>query len=650
MKKGLNHLAFLFIILILTAPIFSNSKQSKKIIEFEIKPQAVKNWTFILYFCADTRDSYVTQDLNNTFNGLGQAMFYTINDIYHNQLLDGSHTNLNVIALFDHPYSPDYPYGQCKLYELRKNNIITLTNYGARNMGSAATLQNFIDFCKTNYPANNYALLMSDHGRGYAGLCYDYHAPHPYVEYALGDCLELEEFDNALTLAGGVDVIFLDTCMGGSFELMWQIEGNAHYVVAGETIQRGSALYHPIDILWNLSRNTGIDSSMLADIGFSGAANPIIAPDDPYGGRPVWPTVAIYDLTELHKLPHTGGDSLSGVFTDFVDTLFLELYENITRGRELFREIRSKLFYPFNLISSKCMMVDLGDFVSAILDNTHKMAFGAIIETYGIQLLYRLSEGSGKLIHKQFINEQFLDENITGLTICFPDTLDMYTGFLYPYLYEDFDISKDTDWNDFIFGTYPQNYIIFDHYKYLEFYEIQIGPIDPTIHMHVFFEEDPFEKPLHIGHSNPMRFPGMGIEVGIEGAEFIDDMLFGMTNIRIPVMSIQALRKGSSSSFSVVVNASTAASAVQDINLTIRHVLDEEIVWEENKIEDIQVGQVLSLEVSTDDTMSDFEELVPPLNDTRKTGFFGIEKPVMIFTVTFVFIIPVMIVRRKRRK
>lgn len=573
-------------------------------------------------------------------------MFYTINDIYHNQLLDGSHTNLNVIALFDHPYSADYPYGQCKFYELRKNIITTLANYGARNMGNPITLRDFIDFCKTNYPANNYALLMSDHGRGYAGLCFDYHASHPYFDYALGDCLEIDEFDDALTWAGGVDVIFLDTCLGGSFELMWQLEGNAHYVVAGETIQRGSALYHPMDILYNLSRNTGIDSSMLADIGFSGAANPIIAPDDPYGGRPVWPTVAIYDLTELHKLPHTGGDSLSGIFTDFVETLYYELYENITRGQELFREIRGKLFYPLNLISSKCMMLDLGDFVSAVLDNRHKMVYGTLLETYGIQLLDRLSEGSGKILHKQFITESFRDDNITGFTICFPDTLDMYTGFLYPYLYEDFDISKDTSWDDFIFGTYPQNYLVFDHYQYLELYEIQIGPIDPTIHMHVFIETDPFERPLHIGRSNPMSFPG--IEVGVEGASFADDMLFGMTNIKIPATSIQALRKDSSGLFSVVVNASTAASALQDINLTVRHILNEEIVWEENKIEDIQVGQVLSIDVSTDDTLSDFEELEPPLNDTR-TGWFGIEKPIITLTITLVFIIPVMIIIRKRK-
>ncbi len=408
MKKGLNYLIFLFIVFILITPIFSNAKQTNKTFELKIKPQVVKNWTFMLYFCADTRDSYVTNDLDNSQNGLGQAMFYTINDIYHNQLLDGSHTNLNVIALFDHPYSADYPNGQCKLYELRKNNIITLANYGARNMGSSITLKNFIDYCKTNYPANNYALLMSDHGRGYAGLCFDYHAPHPYHDYALGDCLEIDEFDDALTSAGGVDVIILDICLGGSFELMWQLEGNIHYIVAGESTQRGSALYHPLDILYNLSRNTGIDSSMLADIAFSGAANPIIAPDDPYGGRPVWPTVAIYDLTEIHKMPHTGGDSLSGIFTDFVETLYYELYENLTKGRELFREIRGKLFYPPNLISNKYMMLDLGDFVSAILDNKHKMVYETQLEMYGIQLLDRLSEGSGKLIHKQFIKDNIL--------------------------------------------------------------------------------------------------------------------------------------------------------------------------------------------------------------------------------------------------
>ncbi len=62
MKKGLNYLTFLFIVFILLTPIFTNAKQSNITIEPEIRPQAVKNWTFMLYFCADTQDSYVTQD------------------------------------------------------------------------------------------------------------------------------------------------------------------------------------------------------------------------------------------------------------------------------------------------------------------------------------------------------------------------------------------------------------------------------------------------------------------------------------------------------------------------------------------------------------------------------------------------------------
>ena len=155
-------------------PIFS--EQPSRVFELDITPQANKSWTFMLYFCGDTRDDSNTQGLDNSGNKLNTNMQYVFDKLVTGDLLNGFETDLNIIALFDHPYSPEYPNGQAKLYDLKSNGFVTIANYGPKNMGYPTTLSNFISFCKNNYTANNYALLLSDHGRGYAGFCYDYHA------------------------------------------------------------------------------------------------------------------------------------------------------------------------------------------------------------------------------------------------------------------------------------------------------------------------------------------------------------------------------------------------------------------------------------------------------------------------------------------
>ncbi len=47
--------------------------------------------------------------------------------------------------------------------------ITTTSNYEA-NMGDANTLKKFIQFCKANYAANHYALILWNHGGGPKGL------------------------------------------------------------------------------------------------------------------------------------------------------------------------------------------------------------------------------------------------------------------------------------------------------------------------------------------------------------------------------------------------------------------------------------------------------------------------------------------------
>lgn len=589
------------------------------------EPEANKNWTFMLYFCADTRDDYVEGGFDNSGNDLGQVMLETIDTLYRTDLTEGPYlqpgfqTNLNVIALFDHPYYPGHPKGNAKLYELQYGNLVTLFEYGETNMGDPSTLQGFINYCKAFYPANNYALVLSDHGRGYAGFCYDYYAPHPYWQYALGDCLTVEELDTALENSGGVDVLFFDTCLAGSFEVMWQLAGDVHYVVAGQASQMLEVLFHPQDILWNLSGYTAADPFTLANYGFQSGVDPIF-----YTEIHSWRDINFYDLTKFHQIQPLGGNTFAYEFELFTDALCQEVAYNKTHARKIFGEMRSEFEYDYWLYKTNTMMIDLGDFIQKILNRITDFNNMANIEQHAISLLGRLAPGINGPIRDNFVAPYYLKYNLTGFSICFPDTMWMYQEYLYPNFYQDLDISVDTCWDNFIFSLYPPpDSFIFDNYDLPELYQIHFGPIDPTIDMHIYVERIDGD-PLHIGYANPrLLHDTMGVEIEVPGASFVDDMLLGTCTIRIPVTSIPVNMKNSNQAFSIVVNASGAASATQDVNLTIQHITNEEVVWEESKTSEIEIGQVLSVDVTTDDQWTDWKELAPPL---KPTGFIGLTK------------------------
>jgi len=208
------------------------------------------------------------------------------------------------------------------------------------------------------------------------------------------------------------------------------------------------------------------------------------------------------------------------------------------------------------------------------------------------------------------------------------------------------EINQQTSWDNFLFDLYD----IFDPsiLKHIpEYYEIYLGPIDPTVGLHVYIETDPFTNPIHIGYSDITKHSGMGVEVGLEGASFTDDLLFGTCTIRIPVASIPVAYKNGSPRISVVVNASAAASTSQDVNLTVTHVEDGSMVWEDSMVSEIEIGQVIGTDITVnDDEWTEWEELKPPNTTPVLDGF---ETPTTIFTICFTSCIVLLVIRRKRK-
>lgn len=629
--------------------------------------KAVKNWTFMLYFCADSRDDYVTSGKNNSANFINDKLNSTLVALQKFDLNYGSEADLNVIVLYDHPYNSTHQDGYAKIYSVTGYEIAILENKGPINMGLRSTLQDFINYCKNNYPANNYALTLSDHGRGYAGFCYDYHGWHPSYDYALGDCLTVKELGQAISNAGGVQVLFLDTCSGGSFEVMWELAGTVKYCVAGESSQNSFALYHPRDILFSLSRDTSMTPLELAQVGFDRAVNPYLLDPDDQNAYYYWHTVSLYDLDKILSFPLLTGGSVNfkGVFEDFTQLLYDELKVNYTLGRMLFSQIRNESTGGF---SQKSMMIDLGFFIECVLTHLNDFNEQDQINNYGNDLLNYLFYYGNSIVLDEYHSDFSGYQNFTGFSICFPNTRDMYQEYLYPNFYDDLAISTETDWNEFIFQVFPPEQ---DYYNFPipEFYEVNLfPPIDPTVQLHIILDQYYMEEPMHVGYTSVKKTSmSMGVEIGIPGAEFIDTLHLGTCTIRFPTSSLPVPRS-ETASFTIIINGSNAASVTEEVNVSVKHVQNDKTIWEANQIKSLEVGQVLSCEVSTvEDQWTDFviEEpstTTPPTttsppstsenNTVDLSGLIGIKYAGLttLLGITFTTIIIATIKRKKRNE
>ncbi|MCE7745049.1 MAG: hypothetical protein GPJ52_07950 [Candidatus Heimdallarchaeota archaeon] len=611
-------------------------------ITYKLEPEANKKWTYMIYNCGDTRQEIVNSSLENSQNTLNLNMLDAMTGIVDNDLLAGSEVDINVIVLHDYPYQPSTPDGYAYIYELKAASVggrTEVAEWGVTNMGDGQVLDDFVAFCKTNYPADNYALSLVDHGRAYAGHCFDYHAPHPYIQYAIGDCLSLNEIESALSGGNEVDVIIFNTCLGGNFELAWQLMGEADYMIGGETTLGSTPLLSPRDYCYNLSRDPNITPREFAEMAFAVSVDPIRLANWRF-----WGTCSLFDISQF---PISGlGPAFTIAFDDFVESLHDELDYNITQ-RDTFKWIRSGMGTT-GMAPNSAMLVDLKDCVEKIHGN-QSLFYEVSVGSAAGALLALLDPGPNEVLLNTFND---WDENHTypatylqGFNFCFPDSHDMYKGFLYGNMYSGLQVNSDTRWNDFLDRLYPK--VNIEKYKLKDFYEIQLFEIDPSIKLDVFFEVSPTEI-YHVGQNINFPETHMGIEVGIQGAEYLDDF-YGNFMIRIPKASVEmspvANKAVGDGTFQVVVDASYAASATQDVNLTVKHITDDEVVWEESQTYDIQIGQKLTTDISTDDEMTDFEVTEIP---TKKFGNANTSNVVVISIISFVVIL--MVVYRRKKK
>jgi hypothetical protein len=206
-----------------------------------VSGQAGQKWLVMLYQDAD--DQVLEQDI---FVDLNEAE--TV----------GSTDRVTIVAQMDRfkgAFQGDGDWTSARRYLINQDDNLNrisskmVDDLGEVNMSDGSTLVDFVIWAMQTYPADRYALVLSDHGMGWPGGWSD-PAPGgtdstraPLVSGIGEDFLFLSEIDQALSKISSetgvdkLDIIGLDACLMSQLEVYAALQPHAHIALASEEVE-----------------------------------------------------------------------------------------------------------------------------------------------------------------------------------------------------------------------------------------------------------------------------------------------------------------------------------------------------------------------------------------------------------------------------
>ena len=288
-----------------------------------------------------------------------------------------------------------------QIWRIYDDGLELLAEPGQKDMTDPATLADFLNFCKTNYPADRYILILWDHGGGTVGG-YAYDENFPYSE-----AMTVQEIGTTIENSGiKFDFVGFDACLMASVEDAFVLEPAADYMIGSELPEPGYGWYY-VDWLTSISRNPGIPTPQLGRIIVDSFIKNSSYPDYPMAMQ-----LSVVDLTQLPQL----FEALDDFSKAAAEQLAAGDFNVISRARQSCISRSNSDDYG---------MVDLAQL--AILLSDHNDASDEMIAAIDNAVLYNRSIYAGEDLH--------------GLSIAFPYT-DISTYPALSYIYADIGFSK----------------------------------------------------------------------------------------------------------------------------------------------------------------------------------------------------------------
>ncbi|MCU1578292.1 MAG: hypothetical protein JWP19_496 [Rhodoglobus sp.] len=380
------------------------------------EPVTSGTWTVLTYSIADTNlEPFMMTDLEE----LGDV---------------GTQPGLNLVALVDRSsdYSDDPVLGLDnwsggKLLEIGKNQATVLADEGNIDTGDPAVLADFIATGIKAYPAEHYALIISDHGASWPGVGAD----GSFED----DGLSLAEINSGiadgLSTAGvdKLDMLGFDACLMATYEVASTLAPLADRLVASQELEPGHGWdYTALDTIAEDGKATVDELASAVIAGFKAQAESEGDESDI--------TLAEIDLTRM--------DTVDAALKAFTDVL---VNQAAAIGPTVGRTLAATLGFGKSPDPSQdTFMTDLAGFTSQV----------------GVDLLFS-SDAADALTRA--INDVVLDKvdgqatkGATGLSIYFPPQVDYFdSGYR--------DLPNTGGWVDFLTAYYGEGAGIPDDHR-----------------------------------------------------------------------------------------------------------------------------------------------------------------------------------------
>jgi hypothetical protein len=260
----------------------------------------------------------------------------------------GSNDLVDIVAMVDR--SPDYYEGPvldvddwvgARMLHIELGHAEQLVDFGDVDMSDPATLAAFITDGITSFPANHYALVISDHGASWPGVGPD---------ESSNEVMDLAEIQSGIAAGladAGVerfDLLGFDACLMATYEVATSMAPFADRLVASSELEPGLGWdYHALQLLADNPDATADDlGTALLDNYVS---------DDVPGY-----SLALLDLTQMSTL-----DEAMAVFTSALSA------STVTVAPDVGRTLESNLGYGRDPDPNQdSFMTDLGALVATI--------------------------------------------------------------------------------------------------------------------------------------------------------------------------------------------------------------------------------------------------------------------------------------------
>ena len=190
-------------------------------------PNAKAEWTLMFYVCGADLES-------------GSGRYATL-DIEEIVTTAGKPDNVNIVfetgGCYDWADTYNIKSTRLSRFHVENGNLVNDAQLELDSMGKPETLQSFLEWGMTYYPAEKYGVFMWNHGGGMDGCEFD--------EIFNNDCLTLTEFNEAVTSAKttcGVDkleFVAYDACLMAIQDIASLNASNFNYMLSSQESESG---------------------------------------------------------------------------------------------------------------------------------------------------------------------------------------------------------------------------------------------------------------------------------------------------------------------------------------------------------------------------------------------------------------------------